>query len=92
MRSIVSNERQCLICETPLYLHKHHIFFGMGKRQLSEQYGCWCYLCPRHHNMSNEGVHFNTNLDRKLKRYTQKRFNEAYPDLDFLKIFGKNYL
>ena len=42
--------------------------------------------------MSNEGVHFNTVLDRKLKAHTQKRFNEAYPELDFLRIFGKNYI
>jgi hypothetical protein len=42
--------------------------------------------------MSNAGVHFNTELDSKLKAHTQKRFNEVYPDLDFLKIFGKNYL
>lgn len=42
--------------------------------------------------MSNAGVHFNTELDLKLKVHTQKLFNEAYPELDFLKIFGKNYL
>jgi hypothetical protein len=42
--------------------------------------------------MSNAGVHFNTTLDRKLKELTQKRFNEVYPDLNFLKIFGKNYI
>lgn len=92
MRSIVSNERQCLICETTHNLHQHHIFFGAGRRKISDKYGCWCYLCARHHNMSNEGVHFNSVLDRKLKQYTQKRFNEVYPELDFLRIFGKNYL
>jgi len=92
MRSIVDNERECLICGDTRYLHKHHIFFGAGRRQISEKYGCWCYLCPRHHNMSNEGVHFNTELDRKLKSYTQRCFKEVYPELDFLKIFGKSYL
>lgn len=92
MRSIVNNERQCLICETTYNLHQHHIFFGAGRRKISDKYGCWCYLCARHHNMSNEGVHFNSVLDRKLKQYTQKRFNEVYPELDFLRIFGKNYL
>lgn len=92
MRSIISNDRQCLICEMPHNLHRHHIYYGTGKRQLSEKYGCWCYLCARHHNMSNEGVHFNSTLDRKLKEYTQKRFTEVYPELDFLQIFGINYL
>ena len=42
--------------------------------------------------MSNEGVHFNTTLDRKLKAFAQERFTEVYPEKDFLKIFGKNYI
>lgn len=42
--------------------------------------------------MSNDGVHFHKALDNKLKAHTQKRFTEVYPQLDFLKIFGKNYL
>jgi hypothetical protein len=92
MRSIVNNEKHCLICETTYNIHKHHIFYGTGKRQLSEKYGCWCYLCARHHNMSNDGIHFNSKLDKKLKAYTQKRFAEVYPELDFLRIFGKSYL
>lgn len=93
MRSIVNNERQCLICKTPYGLVKHNIYYGkeLGQRG-KEEYGCWCYLCARHHNMSNAGVHFNTELDRKLKQYTQTRFNEEYPELNFLQIFGKNYL
>lgn len=92
MKSIISNERECLVCKTPLNLHKHHIFFGNGNRELSEKYGCWCYLCARHHNFSNEGVHFNQRLNLQLRAFAQKRFIEVYPDLDFLKIFGVNYL
>lgn len=92
MRSIVSNEPICLICETPYNLHKHHIFYGAGRRAKSEQYGCWCFLCARHHNGSNAGVHLNSVLDRKLKAATQKRFNAVYKELDFIKIFGKSYL
>lgn len=92
MRSIVQFERECLVCKSTNNLHKHHIFFGSANRKLSEQYGCWCYLCARHHNMSNEGVHFNKPLDNLLKKHAQKIFTEVYPDLDFVKIFGKNYL
>ena len=64
----------------------------MAKRKISEKYGCWCYLCAIHHNLSNAGVHFNKELDIELKQMAQKRFNEVYPDLDFLKTFGRNYL
>lgn len=92
MQSIINNNHQCLVCGSTHNLHKHHIFFGTANRKLSEKYGCWCYLCARHHNMSNEGVHFNKPLDTKLKQYAQKKFNEVYPDLDFMRIFGKNYL
>lgn len=92
MRSIISNEPKCFVCETTLNLHRHHIFFGTGKRKLSEQYGCWCYLCAKHHNMSNEGVHFNKTLDVQIKQLAQKRFMEVYPNTDFIKVFGKNYI
>lgn len=91
-KSIVSNEKICLVCSTTHNLHRHHIFFGSGKRALSEKYGCWCYLCAIHHNLSNAGVHFNKAFDNELKEMTQKKFMKVYPDLDFLKIFGRSYL
>lgn len=91
MKSIISNQKKCAVCGTTYNLHRHHIYFN-AKRKVSEQYGCWCWLCAKHHNMSDEGVHFNKELDLKLKRLAQKRFNEVYSDLDFTKIFFKNYL
>ena len=91
-RSIISNERECLVCSTTHNLHKHHIFYGTGKRTLSEKYGCWCYLCAKHHNLSDEGVHFNKKLDNDLKQMAQSKFMKEYPELNFLKIFGRNYL
>ena len=92
MRSIIYNEKQCLVCGSESNLHKHHIFYGTANRKLSEQYGCWCYLCGRHHNLSNVGVHFNKQLDTNLKQHAQQRFNEVYPELNFREIFGKSYL
>lgn len=91
-KSIISNEKICLVCSTPYSLHKHHIFEGTGRRSQSEKYGCWCYLCGIHHNLSNAGVHFNKKLDLELKQMTQKKFMEVYPEIDFIKIFRKNYL
>ncbi len=91
--SIVMKEmNHCIVCQTTSNLHIHEVFYGTGKRQLSIKYGCCVSLCGRHHNLSNEGVHFNKTLDNKLKQHTQKKFIETYPDLDFLKIFGRNYL
>ena len=93
MKSIISNERVCLVCGTPINIHKHHIYEGTGRRKLSEQYGCWCYLCARHHNMSNQGVHFNKTLDLKLKEQCQKAWEFKYGAREeFIKVFGKSYL
>ena len=97
MRSIINNEYKCLICETPsheTHLQTHNIFYGNGREALSEKYGCWCYLCARHHIIGGNAVavHFNKKLDKKLKAHAQKRFNEVYPDLNFTQIFGENHL
>lgn len=92
-KSIISNEKFCLICGTPLNIHKHHIFEGTGRRKLSEKYGCWVYLCARHHNMSNEGVHFNKPLDLKLKQQCQKAWEYQLGTREqFIMLFGRNYL
>ena len=92
-QSIISNEPECLVCGTTLNLHRHHIFPGNGRRQLSEKYGCWCYLCARHHNMSNAGVHFNKELDMKLRRQCQKAWETRYGSTEaFMRLFGRSYL
>lgn len=91
MKSILSNERECYVCHTPLNLHKHHIFFGPN-RQNSEKYGCWVYLCAWHHNMSNVGVHFNRLLDVELKREAQQKFEELHSHGEFMEVFGKNWI
>lgn len=91
-KSIISNERECYVCGTIVNLHRHHIFYGMANRKQSEKYGCWVFLCPKHHNISNAGVHFNKALDIELKQKCQRKFMEVYPDLDFIKTFGRNYL
>lgn len=92
-KSIVSNERVCWVCGTPYGLHRHHIYEGVANRKLSEKYGCWVYLCGRHHNLSNEGVHFNKPLNDRLKKYTQERFEAKLGTReDFRRIFGKSFI
>ena len=90
--SILQNEMtSCYVCGSTNNLHIHEVFYGTANRQKSIKYGCCVSLCAKHHNMSNEGVHFNKPLDLEIKKKMQKRFEEVY-NLDFLKIFGKNYL
>lgn len=91
--SIISNERECVVCHTTRNIHRHHIYGGVGRRKNSEKYGCWCYLCDIHHNMdSKEGVHFNKERDLKLKRLCQMIFEETHTRDEFRKAFGRSYL
>ena len=92
MKSILNGDRVCYICETTLNLHKHHIFAGTANRKLSEQYGCWVYLCAYHHNASDHSVHANKELDLWLKRVAQIRFEKMYSRQKFIEVFGRNYL
>ena len=91
-KSIVSNERKCWVCGSEYGLHRHHVYEGVANRPLSEKYGCWVYLCYRHHT-GDQGVHFNKYLDLRLKKYTQECFEAKIGTReDFRRIFGKSYL
>ena len=92
MKSIIRNERECLICKTPFNLHRHHIYGG-SRRDASEESGAWCYLCARHHNFSDLGVHYEKSLDIKLKKLAQKKLEESgWSREKFISTFGRNYL
>ena len=92
--SILQDEKKCLVCETTQNIHTHEIFFGTANRKKSIEYGLCAYLCGRHHNMSNSGIHFNRTLDLKIKQMAQKKAMEYYDWTidDFRKVFGKSWL
>lgn len=51
------------------------------------------YLCPRHHNMSADGVHNDTELDRRLRQMGQHEWEAKIGDRDeFIKVFGRSWL
>lgn len=92
-KSIVSNDQQCWVCGNRLNLHKHHCYFGVSNRPLSEKYGCFVYLCHYHHTGSNKAVHFDHDLDLLLKKTTQREWEKRYGTReDFIKTFGRSYL
>ncbi len=68
MKSIMQNEKACYLTGYTGSLHKHHIYGGNGRRHICEAHGFWCYLRPDLHNLSNQGVHFNHELDLQLKQ------------------------
>lgn len=90
-RSIMQTEKECYITGSTEDLHKHHIYPG-SRRNASEKWGCWVWLRADWHNMSDYGVHFNKELDLRLKRECQEEFERRYDHDTFMKIFGRNYL
>ena len=79
---------------TPIFCHRHEVFFGTGKRQKSIRDGLVVFLTPEMHNGSNQGVHFNREFDLYLKQIGQKAWMDYYGKTveDFIKEYGRNYL
>lgn len=91
-KSIMQTEKRCYVCGTTYDLHDHHIFYGTANRKQSEKHGFKVFLCGKHHNLSNQGVHFNHELDMRLKMECQAKFEETHSREEFMQIIGKNYL
>lgn len=91
MESVLQQKKECYVCGTTINLNDHHIFFGSANRKQSEKYGMKVWLCVEHHT-GNSGVHFNKDLDRRLKQMAQKHFEQTHTRDEFRRIFGKNYL
>lgn len=100
MKSIMHNKENhtCYLCmmlhsdyDRRNFLEEHHVFNGPNKR-LSEKYGLKVYLCREHHLTSKEAVHINPDIRHEVQKMAQRAFEKKYPDKDFMKIFGKNYL
>lgn len=88
---LVKNLDRCWVCGRQ-GTHIHEVFGG-AFRARSKEDGMCVGLCPYHHNGSNEGVHYNAELDNKLKVFAQKEWEKTYGDRDaFIKRFGKNYI
>ena len=92
--SIICNKKECFKCHTTYNIHRHHIYYGSANRKKSEEDGCWIYLCGRHHNLSNDGIHFNKEFDLKIKKLTQGIWLKTYNKTteEFIKRFGRSYL
>ena len=91
--SILQQNKWCLVCGINNNIHIHEVFYGKNRNKSIED-GCCVFLCAYHHNMSNKGIHFNVNLDLKVKQMMEKRWCEYYKkDVnDFIKRYGRNYL
>lgn len=75
-----------------IYIVITDVFYGTANRKQSEKFGCWIYLCAYHHNMSDDGIHFNKELDTRIKEECQKEFEKNGTREEFRRIFGRSYL
>ena len=91
MKSLLQNEKECYITHSKFNLHCHHVYAGSNRKN-SDKYGCWVWLRADWHNMSSKGVHFNRQLDLKLKQDMQRAFEEKYGHDKFMEVFHRNYL
>lgn len=91
--SILTNDmHRCIRCGSNKGIHIHEVYNGTADRDKSIKYGCCVPLCGIHHNLSNDGVHYDKRFANYLKEKMQLKFQEVYPDLDFVAIFNKNYI
>lgn len=92
-KSIVFPMNKCCVCGKSINVRSHEIFFGTANRKKSIEDGMVAPLCDKDHNTSSAGVHFNKELDLKLKRKAQQVWENTYGDRDaFIKRYGKSYL
>ena len=97
---MLNNDKRCFVCGTTNDLHIHHIFEGTANRKKSEEDDMKIYLCGYHHNMSNAGIHYNKELELKVKKLAQQVWMRQFvPNLPledqieaFIKRYGRNYL
>lgn len=94
MVSILQTEKKCWVCGCKNNLHLHHTLYGGDKRRLSDKYGLTIWLCSKHHNMSDKGIHYDKELDLRVKQMAQMECMQHYQmSMDqWLKIFRRNYL
>jgi len=92
--------KHCFVCGTTDNIHIHEVFGG-SFRSKSKEYKMCLPLCGIHHNLSNQGIHFNKQLDEYVKKRSEKIWIETYCDKElsvdekiskFISVFGKNYL
>ena len=99
MKSIMQTDRACCyICGGyPNFqdgmLEEHHVFFGAGRRKLSEKYGLKIYIhANKCHRNGENAVHVNKDVRRETERAGQQAFERVHGTReDFIRIFGRNY-
>ena len=91
-------DRRCYLCMLRdsnycehAILEEHHVLFGNTKN-ISDEYGLRVNLCIPHHRTGKAAVHNNADNAKLLMKIAQQRFNEEFPDENWMEIVKENYL
>ncbi len=93
MKSILQDKKESYLSGQTYGLEDHHIYFGVGKRKISENNGFKVWLTASEHR-GTYGVHgmFGHELDLKLKKACQKEYEKNHTREEFIKLIGKSFL
>lgn len=90
--SILQTEKVCFMTGYTECLELHHVFGGSGVRKLSDKYGLTVYLRRDiHERVTTPRTEYDKQLRQELWDFGREKFEEHYPDLDFIKVFGRSY-
>lgn len=96
-RSIMQAGKYCYLC-AKLYedygrkpVQKHHVVFGWGNRQISEELGLTVYLCDQHHEHGPDAVHVNHEMARILQADAQETYEQTHTREEWMERIGRNY-
>ena len=84
---------ECFWCCRETETELHHIYFGTGRRTVSDRMGFVCYLCPECHR-GTDGVHGKNGnaLNKTLKKICQMKYEETHSREEFIETIGRSYL
>lgn len=98
-KSIIQTEkRQCFLCKYLYgdtryqYTEEHHVMYGNGQREVSEEEGIKVDLCLKHHKEGPEAVHSNREMRELLCRIFQEEYEKTHTRKEWRSNFRKNYL
>lgn len=86
--SVIYNGDKCYICGSNAD-HKHHCLHSRARRTLAEKWKLYVPLCFECHSRVHDEP--NRGLDRALMSDAEFCFEIAYPNEDFVAIFGKHF-
>ena len=89
-----SDKHICFLCARngdyrPKITEVHHVFFGSGLRDASEENG---FKCIPHHRTGPEAVHNNQKTREYLCRIFQQQYERTHTHEEFMELVHKNYL